>query len=75
MVKEEEMILNLGKIRGWEHCIWRSILLAISVMFTPAEKANFNLLAEQIGGKKMWIETSEKYGDKGKERLLSSLPQ
>lgn len=51
--------------------------MAVSVMFTLEGKANFHLsiLAEQIGGKKIGIETSEKYGDKGKERLLISLPQ
>ena len=43
-------------------------------MFTSAEKQIFIYLQSKLE-KKMWIETSEKYGDKGKERLLNLLPQ
>lgn len=47
--------------------------MAVCMMFTL--EANFHLRAEQIDGKKLNRNCSEKYSDKDKERLSISLPQ
>lgn len=68
--EEEEMIFNLGKRTGWEHCIWKINLTGNFEWYSHLQRKQILIYLQSKWWEKMWIETSEKYGDKGKKRFV-----